>query len=277
MTSAEFDRARTILGLSADTLAADLGVTPAVIEAWSAGTARIPRTYAREIAWRAALAERESALKASGLPQCAWQLSQREITPPTNPAELKRFAQAFTEHMAACDVCTARARFEEQHFGPMPEYPQPAWLRLLGQLDRVPSLLKPPLFGALILGAMVSVRIVFALPTLFRQPEHLIDALVAVLAASGAGAIGGLAYSLSRPTLRKLGTLGAYLSGVVCAGAYLGAFVLIAPIAFDESPIDDRAGVISFIIGTVIAGLFIGHIWFRGPNAVDADHSAGAI
>ena len=277
MTSAEFERALNVLGLSAEALAADLAVTPSAVEGWSAGTVRIPKKYAQEIAWRAALAERENALKTSGLSECSWQLAQSKAAPPTNPAEFQRFAKAISEHIAACDVCIARARFEEEHFGPMPEYPQATWLRVVGLLNRVPSLLRPALIGALFLGGIVSIRIVLAFPTLLRQPDHLLQAIAAVLAAAGAGAFGGLAYSLTRPTLRKLGSAGAYLSGVVCVVAYLGALVVIAPIAFGESLIEDRQDATAFAVVAVLFGLFIGHMWFRGSSAIDADHSAGAI
>jgi drug/metabolite transporter (DMT)-like permease len=89
------------------------------------------------------------------------------------------------------------------------------------------------------------------------------EALRALAAAALGGAAWGVAYSLTRPTLRKLGTLGAYLTGVVCVIAYGGSLVAVAPIAFGETLIEDRVGLFAFLVMAVLFGLIIGHQLFR--------------
>jgi len=117
--------------------------------------------------------------------------------------------------------------------------------------------------GALVLGAIVSVRILFALPVLFSSPGVLGGALLAVGAAAGAGAFGGIAFSLTRPVLRKLGRPGDYLTGIVCVFAYMGALAVAAPNAFGEPLIHDSSEWVIFSIVSLFFGLVIGHSWFR--------------
>ena len=106
-------------------------------------------------------------------------------------------------------------------------------------------------------------RIGFALPFVVTRPRLLAGAIVAVLAAAGAGAAGGLAYSATRPILRRLGRPGDYLSGIVCVSSYMGAVALVAPIAFGESPIEDRTDLLVFAVVSVGFGLLVGHSWFK--------------
>ena len=89
MTTTEFVAAQRLLGLTDDELAGELGVTPAVVRAWATGRIGIPRSYARDIAFRAALAERRTALKASGLPECPWMLADERTPFPDDADELE--------------------------------------------------------------------------------------------------------------------------------------------------------------------------------------------
>lgn len=266
MTAAEFNAARSVLGQTDDQLAAELDVTPEVVRAWAAGGTRIPRRYAEQLRWLAARAEREAALRASGLPDCEWMREQDERPLPSNTDALLQRAQAMTAHAQACPVCTARERYVHERYGPMPALPRSGWLRVFVWFARVPAWARPAAVGALLLGAIVSVRILFALPFLFSAPGKLGAASLAVLAAAGAGAAGGAAYSLTRPTLRKLGRPGDYLTGIVCVFAYMGSLALVAPYAFGERLIDDHADWVIFSIISIVFGLVVGHSWFQKPT-----------
>lgn len=263
MTAAEFNAARRALGQTDDQLAAELDVTPGVVRAWAAGSTRIPRRCAEQIRWLEALAERDAALRASGLPDCEWMREEEERPLPSDTDALLQRAKAMTAHAQACPVCTARERYAREHCSSMPALPQPGWMRILGWVERVPAWARPAAVGALLLGAIVSLRILFALPFLFSAPAKMGAALVAVLSAAGAGAAGGASYSLTRPTLRKLRRPGDYLTGIVCVFAYMGSLALVAPYAFGERLIDDRAGWVIFSIVSIFFGLVVGHSWFR--------------
>ena len=86
-----------------------------------------------------------------------------------------------------------------------------------------------------------------------------------ILAAAGAGAAAGLAYSLVRPTLRTRGVVGAYLTGIVCVFAYMGALAIAVS---DIGMFEDRSGVVIFTLVSLFFGLVMGHTWFRDPDVM---------
>jgi hypothetical protein len=268
MTAEQFRAARELLGITNDELAADLRVTPAIVGAWADGTLGIPKRQAQDLAWRAALAERQQALRTSGLAECPWQLAREAAPVPENSNALLRELEATDKHIAECPICTARDRYIEEHFGPMPAPPETVWSRVFARVERVPAWARPALLGALLLGAFVSLRIVFALPMLFRTPGRLGGLLVAVAAAAAAGAAGGFAYSLTRPTLRKLGLVGAYLTGIVCVFAYMGALLIAAPVAFGEPLVEGGGDLGAFAVISLFFGLVMGHSWFRDRDGM---------
>jgi hypothetical protein len=181
--------------------------------------------------------------------------------------DLLEIANEMKEHSKTCPECMAHARFLDEHFGPMPALPAPLWLRFFGGIASIPSWARPAAIGAIVLGAMTMVRVLFALPLLMSHPEKVGEALVAVLAAAGAGAAGGAVYSLTRPTLRKLGRPGDYLTGIVCVYAYMGALALAAPDAFGETLINDGTDLVALAIISAFFGLFVGHSWFAKRTA----------
>src|SRR5918999_5718215 len=150
MTAEDLARARALLGLSPAELAAEVGLTEHVVRAWENGSLRIPREYALQIAFRAAIAERQPALASSGLPECAWVARWMEST-PHGPGERAHF-EALRRHAAACPACTARARFIETNFPPMPDLPVPAPVRAMRAagrwLEKRPRWLRPLVVGA---------------------------------------------------------------------------------------------------------------------------------
>jgi DNA-binding transcriptional regulator YdaS (Cro superfamily) len=264
----ELQEAQRRLGQSDEELAASLGVSPDTVRAWAAGRATVPRRHGQQIEWLAAGAEREAALRSSGLPECAWMHEHVAEPFPDDPDAALKHPEAGEQHAEVCRVCVAREQFLAERFGPMPPLPQSAWMRLFAWVERVPSWARPAAVGAAILGAVVSLRVVFAIPLLISAPAKFGEALLAVAAAAGAGAVGGFAYSLSRPALRRLGRLGDYLTGIVCVFAYMGALAVVAPLAFGERVIEDQTSLTIFVVVSVFFGLVMGHTWFRGQSAM---------
>src|SRR5687768_17277420 len=160
-TATEFNAVREILGLTEDELAIELNVTPAVIRAYGAGTARIAKRHSELLEWRVAMAERVAALEESGLPECDWMKAYNDAPVPKDiDAELRQLKEVET-HITTCDVCIARQRFENDRFGPMPPLPVSGWARAFSWVERVPSWARPAAVGAAILAAIVSVRLIF--------------------------------------------------------------------------------------------------------------------
>ena len=267
-TAGEFNAARQILALTDDELAIELGVTPAVIRAYGAGTARIPKRHAQMLAWRVAAEERQAALRESGLPECGWIKAYEDAPAPKDIDAQLRQLKEVEAHLTTCPVCTARQRYEADRFGPMPPLPETGWVRAFSWVDRLPSWARPAAVGAAILAAIVCVRFVFAVPALLRAPEKLGGLLIAIIAAAAAGAAGGFAYTLTRPTLRKLGVVGAYLTGIVCVFAYMGSLLIVAPVAFGETLVNERSDLVIFVIVSLFFGLIMGHSWFRGSEGM---------
>jgi hypothetical protein len=268
VNATELRQARTSLRQSEEELAANLGVAPDLVRTWGTSRTAVPRRYAQQIEWLAAVAEREEALRASGLPECAWMQTYEGEPLPDDPDPLLKHIETGNRHVETCEVCVARDRFVVERFGPMPPMPQPGWMRLFAWFERVPSWARPAAVGAVILGAMTSVRILLALPVVFSVPAKLGEALIAVFAAAGAGAVGGFAYTLTRPTLGRLGRIGDYLTGIVCVFSYTGALALVAPVAFGERVIEDQASLIIFVVVSAFFGLVVGHTWFRDQSVM---------
>jgi hypothetical protein len=169
--------------------------------------------------------------------------------------------------MEACSLCIARTRYLEERFGAMPELPLPGWMRMFAWIGRLPPAVRPATVGAMVLAGLVAVRILLVIPSLVTVPGLLSDALLAMLAAASAGAVGGFAYTVSRPTLRGLGRPGDYLAGIVSVLATLTAIAVAAPLAFGESIVNDRQGVVTMVVIAVVVGSIIGHTWFRDPSS----------
>lgn len=186
MISAEFRRARAILGLSADSLAAELGVTPAVIRAWDAGSTSIPARFGQHLAWLAARAERDAALAVSGIPVCEWLTARPELRLDAKAAEVAAEVSHLADHARSCPVCVARERFVAERFGPMPDPPAPAWMGVVAWLDGLPRWARPAVLVAGVVVAIVALRLLFSLPTLATHPGGVVEALGALLVAASA-------------------------------------------------------------------------------------------
>jgi hypothetical protein len=273
MTAEEFTIAKQTLGETDDQLATTLGVTPHVIRAWTQGSTRIPHRDAKYIVFLVAAKQREVALKSSGLPECAW-FRAHENPPATEKTdELIKHAEALERHFHHCPTCQTREKYVSERFGPMPSPPSAGLLRLFEWVERVPAIARPAAVGAALLATLVLLRVIFSLPRLVKAPGELAGAALALVAAAAAGAVGGFAYSLTRPTLKRLGRPGDYLTGIVCVFAYMGSLALAAPFAFGEAIVEDRAGWVIMAIVSVFFGLVIGHTWFRSEPVASSESS----
>jgi hypothetical protein len=278
MTPAEHAHARHVLGLSAEQLAVDLHLSEETITQWEAGKARIPKVYARQIAWRAAVTERQQALVLSGLPECGW-VGQWETQPePKRLEDRLRRLESLQHHSQTCSTCLARQRYVDDRFPPLPEAPlSPALqaLHVLGTtLQRLPEWARPVAVGALAGAALVLIRFVFFLVR--RGPSiPLFGRLGEALAAAAlSGGLGGLAYSAVRRPSRRLGRAGHYLTGVTSLVTAFTAMGAIFSVFSDERLLNGPTAWLLFLgIGALI-GLFVGHGWSK--EGVKSNPETGA-
>lgn len=123
VNATEVQEARRRLGQSDEELADQLGVSAVTVQAWTAGRT-VPRRYAQQIKWLAAAAEREAALRSSGLPECEWMLRHVAAPLPDDPDAALQHLEEANDHAGVCPVCVAREEFVAERFGPMPPMPQ---------------------------------------------------------------------------------------------------------------------------------------------------------
>ena len=271
--------AREILGLSHDELAADLGLTPAVIRGWEDGRVRAAGRQALLLEWRAASRLYEDAIATSGLPTCATAQtllgSISDASPGSNQSNKKseqstkaveQFLKALEQHATTCQTCQAREDFART-LPPLPEFPlgtgEGILVGISTRIERLPPWLRPAAWGALLVGGLVLVRMAFAM--LARGPSWnlLGNAVVACIVGGYLGAIGGLVYRVVRPRTRNWGRIGDYVTGVACIWGY--AVALMLPAAFFSSDPSFRQPGLWITVAAVglLAGSLIGHFWFR--------------
>jgi hypothetical protein len=268
MTAEDLTRARALLGLSPGELAAEIGLTEPVVRAWEDGSLRIPREYAIQIVWRAAVAERQAALASSGLPECTWVARWMDLAPPSSAAQ-REHLEALRRHAAACPQCTARAHFIEQNFPPMPELPIPAPVRVLriaGKLlKRLPQWLRAAVVGAFAVGVFTILRVVGM--AIGGDGPSPLDALLLIAGSliGGAylGAVAGITYAIVRDPLRKIGRAGDYVAGILCVWAYLLASVIPMQLLTGRPAFATPEDAAAIAFGGAVVGVIIGHLWFR--------------
>ncbi len=130
--------------------------------------------------------------------------------------------------------------------------------------------LRPAMFGAIIVGGIVSIRVLFVLPMLFTHPGVVAEALGVVGIAAGAGAAGGLVYSLVGRPLQGIPRIGPYLTGVTTVAGYLGALGLVLPSLDPDASgmFTSSSGRFSYVVCVLIFGIIMGRSWFSGPDAI---------
>ena len=203
MTAAEVSAARQRLGLTVDAFAAEMGFTPHVVSAVEAGRLALPKRHEADLRWRLALQDRDDALKASGLPECAWIAHWQSQPFPVGLEAQTKHLESGVAHARGCATCIARDRFTREKFGELPKRPVPRSLSVLSkiaeQVNRLPEWLRPVAIGVLLSLTFVLLQIVFGLTdnsnTLKEVPLKLASALVI-------GAVVGLVISFARITAR---------------------------------------------------------------------------
>lgn len=198
MDVAELCRARDTLGYSDAVLAADLGLPPNVVTAWTSGRAKVPAHIARDLRWRTALIDRQRMLDEAGFPVCDWVAAFEEQPEPEKlKAKVKRLEE-LNEHGRACPTCLAREAWVKEHCPPLPEPPMPLWIRAVGKLgklaERLPVWARPSVHVGAAFGAYTLLRIVFMLPKIFSHPRFALMALAGLGLSISIGATVGLLY-----------------------------------------------------------------------------------
>jgi DNA-binding XRE family transcriptional regulator len=206
-TTRDLAAARATLGLSVDQMASELGVTPHVVEAWESGRLAVPRKHAQHLAYRLAVAERERALAASGLAECAWLTAWEAAEVPHDRRLWEKHMLEGQKHLASCAVCNAREQYLRERFGPLPVPPMPAWVgvvqRVSAWLERRPVWARPAIVGATLVAAMTLVRVLLSLPLIIREPRNVVPALEALLFGAAIGGAVGAIVGVIRRRLRR--------------------------------------------------------------------------
>jgi hypothetical protein len=199
MTHTEFIVARDRLRFTSESLAAELGLTPAITAAWADGTVAVPSRHARELQWRVAVAERTAALEAGGLPECNWVTAWDAAPLPDEPSAQTEQFEALERHSTSCAACQARERYVNERFPPMPPRPLPGALGVLAavsaHVDRLPAWARPAAYGALAFSALTAFRVLLTFPRWSAQQGGWLIAGEALAAGAGIGAGVGLVYS----------------------------------------------------------------------------------
>ena len=149
--------------------------------------------------------------------------------------------------------------------------------RMLSWIDQAPPWLQPAAVGAVVLAAIVTVRALFLIPSMFSHPWLIVSTIGVIGIASAAGACGGLAYSLVGRRVLTLPWVGRYLAGIVCVAAYLLPLLLVLPKVFSNAqPSDLEAFNLHDPVArnvwlgcTLFFGIFIGQMWFEAPPRHD--------
>lgn len=212
MTPSELVAARTWLGLSPDQLAGSLGLPPAVINAWESGRDGIPAHRAKSLRWRAAIAERQAALAASGLPACEWMAAvEAKPEPATLEAQTAQLEQIMA-HEGTCSICATREQFIDERFPPMPPRPISAGWRALGwvfqRAELLPRWAQPAVPMALSFGAYSLLKIVFLLHQIASDLRLALLALGGLSLSMLLGAVLGIGYGLFRMWREQLSSRG---------------------------------------------------------------------
>ena len=208
MTSAELIQARLGLGFSPERLAADLGLPLGAVTAWESGRDRIPAHIAKDLRWRAAVAERQSALAASDLPECEWMVAlEAQPWPDKLKARTARLEQ-MVAHEKVCPTCLARETFVTERYPPMPPPPLAAGMRALGWIferaERLPRWAQPAVPMGMAFGAYSLLRIFFMLPRMVGDSRMALIALAGLAASIAIGGSFGAAYGIARMLRERL-------------------------------------------------------------------------
>jgi hypothetical protein len=136
------------------------------------------------------MARREAALRAAGIPECAWSVSHAKVDVDSmSDEQLSAWASQIEDHQLACELCRRREDYLLERFGPAPSPPLPQGFRLLTPvfhlqrvLSRIPSKGKARLRPQLVAGIGLLSALVGLLP---RHGAWLVLLYPLSLAAAG--------------------------------------------------------------------------------------------
>ncbi len=198
MDAAEAVAIRERMGLTRESLAAELGVTPDVIAAWESGRMQMSKRIGRELQWRQAALDREAALMASGLAECTWMNAWENETPPASLKAQSAYLERGIQHSKSCPVCMARDKYLADNFPPMPPRPMPFWIEAFGKVGdrvaRLPRWAQPGAWMGMAFGAYTFVQLMFRIPGSGSGWEKWIIAAGSMVMSIALGAAIGLAY-----------------------------------------------------------------------------------
>jgi hypothetical protein len=275
LTGPDIVRRRDAIGLSLDDFAFRLHEHPEQVRAWEGIRSPIPRSLARRLDWVLALAEREAAIRAAGIPPCP---VVQELTstpmPKRTPETLSALAAKLHTHAATCPVCQQRqAVWDAQP--PLPPPPLPPFMALLASIhahaEGLPSYLRPAIWGALGFGALTLFRAAILLGATRGAglPQAAMAVGLGVAIGAYGGAAWGLAYHFARPAFTRYGRTGDYLTGVAVAAA-IGVAVSAPLAAFKVDPLFRKpVWWVILAIAALVIGLVLGHRVFRTRTTPD--------
>ena len=260
LTVSELIAGRQQLGYTPDQMAAELHVPPHVYAAWESGSLAVPKEKAQWFRVHVDADGRQKALTASGIPECKWMQDVADPD-PQDIDDIDEFVAQLAAHEKTCATCQARKAVLDK-FGEPPEMPMPLWVRVIQSIthfaDRFPPWARPAVWGALFMGTLAIIRVIVLLPSAFSNPRALLVALGAFVAASAAGAIGGLTYGFVGRPLKRVRVIGPHLAGIVAAIGYLLPLLLVL-----EEEMRSLDGLFAFGITAVIFGAIFGHVALR--------------
>lgn len=200
LSGEEASSIRNTLGLSVRDLAHELGLTPNVVEAWEAGTMRVPSKVGQELRWREAVHIRHRALEESGLAECRWVADwEAEVVPEKLEAQTAHLERAL-EHQKSCETCLAREKYVHDRFGDLPARPMSWWKAGLvwihSRTERLPEWAQPAVWVSLAFGAYSLLRVVAFLPSIRSDPSLILTAVQGLAASMSIGAVVGLLFGV---------------------------------------------------------------------------------
>jgi hypothetical protein len=270
LTGPDLLRRRTELGISVDELAELLNEHVDQVRGYEQTSGKLPAGLTRRLEYWLAWRDREKRLEAAGLPACAEVEGILEGLATAKGKALERVTKSADEHLLSCERCKARQALAET-LPPLPPAPMPAsarfFLALNAQIQRLPAMLRPAAWGAVMIGGMTLVRAGFYF--LFH-PARPLQAIGAVCAAIGVGAyggaVGGVAYGVTRPRTLRFGRLGDYLTGIACAFAYLFAFAIPINLFTDDDMFRGTTSWLIFVVLALVFGAILGHSMFKSEG-----------
>jgi hypothetical protein len=270
MTGPELLRRRTELGISLEELAESIQEHVDQVRGYERSPGKLPTQLGIQLEYAMAWMDRTNRLNAAGLTSCPEMEQIFAGMKPGRKGEVERRIKLADQHTLTCERCQAREAMMKT-FPPLPRVPMPAsarfFLALNAQIQRLPAMLRPAVWGAVMIGGMTLVRAGFYF--LFH-PARPLQAIGAVCAAIGVGAyggaVGGVAYGVTRPRTLRFGRLGDYLTGIACAFAYLFAFAIPINLFTDDDMFRGTTSWLIFVVLALVFGAILGHSMFKSEG-----------